>query len=134
MARSTDITSHVSTIVKLYCFLIVMATFFACCSCIDWKPTDTDDYYPIVSPLYESRIFERAAPRLGRAAPRLGRASPRIGRRFINMWLSQLPDVGRYYNLEEDTINRFPDDIEPSMHERRATPRLGRSIKFDFEK
>ncbi|CAF3325281.1 unnamed protein product [Rotaria socialis] len=127
MPKSTDITSHVSTIIKLYRFLIVMATFFACCSCIDSKPTDTNGYYPIISPLYESHVFERAAPRLGRA-------SPRIGRRFINMWLSQLAHAGRYYNPEEDTKNRFPDDIESSMYERRAAPRLGRSIEFDFEK
>ncbi len=106
-----------------------------CCSCINSKSTDAeqltehqiiDSIYPAV--LYTDDLVERAAPRLGRASPRLGRASPRLGRRNPSYILSRLNHAGRYYIGDDEAINDYPLDIDSSINEKRAAPRLGRSV------
>lgn len=74
----------------------------------------------------------RASPRLGRASPRLGRASPRLGRRTPILAFSHFNDAGRYSLADDGAAVVAPiDDTNESdswSHERRAAPRLGRSI------
>lgn len=79
----------------------------------------------------ELNIFERAAPRLGRASPRLGRASPRLGRRGVGQMLSRFNHAGRYRDSEDDAFHDDGHDLNSWIYERRAAPRLGRSIKLD---
>ncbi len=93
-----------------------------------------DNYYPSILLEDDSNFVERAAPRLGRASPRLGRASPRLGRRAIALLLSRLNHAGRYYNADDDGVNDYQYDIDSSMQEKRASPRLGRSIKLDEQR
>ncbi len=90
-----------------------------------------ENYYPSILFADDSNFVERASPRLGRASPRLGRASPRLGRRAGALLLSRLNHAGRYYNTDDDATNDYPYDIESSAQEKRASPRLGRSIKLD---
>lgn len=90
-----------------------------------------DSFYPSVLIADDSNFVERAAPRLGRASPRLGRASPRLGRRASAFLLSKLNHAGRYYNTDDEAANEYQHEIESSAQEKRAAPRLGRSIKAD---
>ncbi|CAF2315860.1 unnamed protein product [Rotaria sp. Silwood2] len=140
MSPSTGITQHVSNIVKLNRLLILTAIIIACCSCIHSKPIDLDrleehqlinNYYPTILSRYHSDFVQRAAPRLGRASPRLGRAAPRLGRHAVDIMRSRLNHVGQYYNANDDATNEYPYDIDSSIEERRAAPRLGRAIKLD---
>ena len=114
-----------------------------CCACIHTEATDVDQlsenqmidsYYPSISLTDESHFVERASPRLGRAyprlgraSPRLGRASPRLGRRTGDLLLSELSHAGRFYNADDDA-NNYQYDIDSSLQEKRASPRLGRAI------
>jgi hypothetical protein len=124
-----------SSIVKLNWILVIATILLVCCSCINSKPTDAeqltehqiiDSYYPTI--FYTEDLVERAAPRLGRASPRLGRASPRFGRRAPAYIVSHLNHAGRYYNGDDDIINDYPIESDLSINEKRASPRLGRSI------
>jgi len=136
MKLSTGITQNISTsFVKLNWILVIATILLVCCSCINSKPTNTeqltehqfiDSLYPAV--LYTDDLVERAAPRLGRASPRLGRASPRLGRHTPAYVLSGLNHAGRYYIGDDDAINDYPLEIDSSINEKRAAPRLGRSV------
>jgi hypothetical protein len=70
----------------------------------------------------------RAAPRFGRAAPRFGRAAPRFGRRAAGLLLSRLNHAGRYYVGDDDDVNNDNLDTDSWINEKRASPRLGRSV------
>ena len=108
-----------------------------CCTCAHSKSIDVDQLsdrqlidslYPKILFADDSDLVERAAPRLGRASPRLGRASPRLGRRAAALAHSRLNHAGRYYNGDDDAADEYQFDIESSMQERRAAPRLGRAV------
>lgn len=106
-----------------------------CCSCIHSKPTETEQLteHPIIDSLYPAVYYsddlvERAAPRLGRASPRLGRASPRLGRHLSTYILPRLNHAGRYFIGDDDILNDYPLEFDASANEKRAAPRLGRSI------
>jgi hypothetical protein len=113
-----------------------------CCSCINAKPTDAeqltehqmiDSFYPTI--FLHDDLVERAAPRLGRASPRLGRASPRLGRasprlgRHAPLYVvSHVNHAGQFYNGDDDATNEYPFEFDSSANEKRASPRLGRSV------
>lgn len=98
----------------------------AFCPCTNSSPTELDQYDSILLPQYESNFDKRASPRFGRAAPRFGRGAG-------GLILSRIHHAGRYHYSDEDT-NEFPRDVELRMVERRASPRFGRSIKFNLLK
>ena len=104
-----------------------------CSTCVHSKSIDVDQlsehqvadsFYPNIFFADDSDLVVRASPRLGRASPRLGRASPRLGRRAH----SRLNHAGRYYNGDDDATDDYQNEIDSSMPERRASPRLGRSV------
>ena len=106
-----------------------------CCSCINSKPTDAeqltehqmiDSFYPTV--YFHDDLAERAAPRLGRASPRLGRASPRLGRYAPLYIVSHENHAGQFYNGDDDATNDHLFEFDSSANEKRASPRLGRSV------
>lgn len=94
------------------------------------NPVDHDLSYLLFAD--DSNLVERAAPRLGRASPRLGRASPRLGRRTPALVFPRFNHAARHRLTEEDAVAAAAiDDTNESdswLHERRAAPRLGRSI------
>jgi len=122
--------------------LLFVFNLLVCCSCINSKPTDVEELteHEFINRLYPAivvsdDIVERAAPRLGRASPRLGRASPRLGRASPRLGrhapayiLSGLNHAGRYYVGDDDVTNDYPLEIESLINEKRAAPRLGRSV------
>ncbi|CAF0949659.1 unnamed protein product, partial [Didymodactylos carnosus] len=100
------------------------------------QQTHLESYYPLLYSDFNSKssLFERATPRLGRAAPRLGRATPRLGRAAPRLG-RRFNHAGRYYDNVVDGTGDYLIDVGDSwIHERRALPRLGRSIiYFDDE-
>ncbi|UJR23371.1 hypothetical protein I4U23_026380 [Adineta vaga] len=113
----------------------IATVLFVCFVCINSKPTDVDQLneHQILDSLYPTIVFsddivERAAPRLGRASPRLGRASPRLGRHAPTYVLSRLNHAGRYYIGDEDGASDYALELDSSINEKRAAPRLGRSV------
>jgi hypothetical protein len=48
--------------------------------------------------------------------------------------LSQFNHAGRYHNADDDATHNDQYDIESSIQEKRASPRLGRAIKFDEQR
>ena len=72
-------------------------------------------------------LFERASPRFGRASPRFGRAAPRFGRRATTFLIPRLNHAGRYYAGDDDD-SLTDDAVDAWMNEKRAAPRLGRSV------
>jgi len=92
-----------------------------------------ESHYPFFyTDTNESNLFSRASPRYGRASPRLGRAAPRLGRETrasprLGRAISRFNHAGRYYDDTDSAANDYSFDVEPWMHEKRASPRLGRS-------
>ncbi|CAF0787870.1 unnamed protein product [Adineta ricciae] len=120
---------------KLSTGISIAAILYVCFVCINSKPTDIeqinehqtlDSLYPTI--LFTDDIVERAAPRLGRASPRLGRASPRLGRHAPTYVVSRLNHAGRYYIGDDDSVNDSAYDLDLSSNDKRAAPRLGRSL------
>jgi hypothetical protein len=85
-----------------------------------------DSLYPTI--YFNDEFVERASPRLGRASPRLGRASPRLGRHAPVYVVSRLNHAGRYYIGDDDATNDYPFEFDSTTNEKRASPRLGRSV------
>ncbi len=42
--------------------------------------------------------------------------------------LSRLNHAGRYYTDDDDITNDYPNEIDSSITDKRAAPRLGRSV------
>ncbi|UJR25527.1 hypothetical protein I4U23_006873 [Adineta vaga] len=138
MLSSIGFTQRISRIIKFNWYLLFAAVILIiCCTCVQSKSIDTDqlsdrqmigDYYPNFLFADDSDLVVRASPRLGRASPRLGRASPRLGRRTAAFAHSRLNHADRYHNGEDDDTDDYQNESESSLIERRASPRLGRSV------